>query len=394
MDNTVSLSGSLDFLNLGELLNLLGTNGSSGVLHVKSNYSSEPGLVYLDKGNPINAVNGSSTGLDAIFSLFGWTDGDFEFVQEAVSCEKAITKSRMEIILDGLRLLDEGKIKKLGPATAAKSTPETQTVSGKLPLIKGPLVDYSYVVDEEGFYDGDEIVQEGNHGDWIWVILEGTAELIKEANNGPIEILRIGDGAFLGSVDALISGGKVRSATIKAVGNVQLGMLDSQLLANELANVSAEFKNLLTSIDSRLRQVIEMAVAIKNNNNHFDNLIKSKKQLIKQGQKEERLFTIRDGEAIIARQTDNGYVPLVRLKKGDFFGKIPFLDMGHEPYSAAVFSSADLKLAAVDTEKLKSEHEGLSSTLKNIIEHLATSVSVATVVTCDFKKKVARKVPG
>ena len=387
MTKTVSLSGSLNFLNLGELLNLLGTNGSSGVLHVKSNYSSEPGLVYLDKGNPINAVNGSSTGLDAIFSLFGWTDGDFEFVQEAVSCEKAITKSRMEIILDGLRLLDEGKIKKLGPATAAKSTPETQTASGKLPLIKGPLVDYSYVVDEEGFYDGDEIVQEGNHGDWIWVILEGTAELIKDANSGPIEILRVGDGAFLGSVAALISGGKVRSATIKAVGNVQLGMLDSQLLANELANVSAEFKSLLTSIDSRLRQVIEMAVALKNNNNHFDNLIKSKKQLIKQGQKEERLFIIRDGEAIIARQTDNGYVPLVRLKKGDFFGKIPFLDMGHEPYSAAVFSSADLKLAAVDTAKLKSEHEELSSTLKNIIEHLATSISVTTVVTCDFKKK-------
>ena len=81
MNNSVSLSGSLDFLNLGELLNLLGTNGSSGVLHVKSNYSSEPGLVYLDKGNPINAVNGSFTGLDAVFSLFGWTDGHFEFVE-------------------------------------------------------------------------------------------------------------------------------------------------------------------------------------------------------------------------------------------------------------------------------------------------------------------------
>jgi CRP-like cAMP-binding protein len=389
MNKTVSLSGSLDFLNLGELLNLLGTNGSSGVLHIKSNYSSEPGLVYLDKGNPINAVNGSFTGLDAVFALFGWTDGNFEFVQEDVSCEKAINKSRMEIILDGLRLLDEGKIKKLGPATAAKTAPETKTVSGKLPLIKGPLVDYSYVVDEEGFYDGDEIVQEGNHGDWIWVILEGTAELIKEAEGGPIEILRIGDGAFLGSVAALISGGRVRSATIKAVGNVQLGMLDSQLLANELANVSAEFKNLLTSIDSRLRQVIEMAVAFKNNNNHFNNLFKSKKQLIKQGQKEERLFTIKDGEAIIARQTENSYVPLARLKKGDFFGKIPFLDMGHEPYSAAVFSSENLKLAAVNAEKLKSEHEGLSSTLKNIIEHLATSVSVTTVVTCDLKKKQA-----
>ena len=387
MNNNVSLSGSLNFLNLGELLNLLGTNGSSGVLYIKTNHSSQAGQVYLEKGNPINAVNGSLTGLDAVFSLFGWTDGQFEFVQQNVTCEKEITKSRMEIILDGLRLLDEGKIEKLGPSkAAAKTAPETKTISGKLPLIKGPLVDYSYVVDEEGFYDGDEIVQEGNHGDWIWVILEGTAEIIKEAESGPIEILRIGDGAFLGSVAALISGGKVRSATIKAVGNVQLGMLDSQLLANELANVSADFRGLITSIDKRLKQVINMAVAYKNNNNHFNKLMKNKRQLIKQGQKEERLFAIKDGEAVIARQSDNGFVPLVQLKKGDYFGKIPFLDMGHEPYSAAVFSSENLKLAAVDTDKLKSEHEGLSSTLKNIIEHMATSISVTTVVTCDYKK--------
>jgi CRP-like cAMP-binding protein len=387
MNNTVALSGSLDFLNLGELLNLLGTNGSSGVLHIKSNYSSEPGLVYLNKGNPINAVNGSFTGLDALFPLFGWIDGQFEFVEEDVSCEKEINKSRMEIILDGLRLLDEGEIKMLGPATASKTTPGSETIPGKLPLIKGPLVDYSYVVDEEGFYDGDEIIQEGNHGDWIWVILEGTAEIIKQTANGPLQMLRIGDGAFLGSVAALFSGGRVRSATVKAVGNVQLGMLDSQLLANELANVSADFKSLLTSIDSRLQQIIEMAVEITNNSTQLDDLVKGKKQLIKQGQNEERLFTIKKGEAIIARQTENSYVPLVRLKKGDFFGRVPFLDMGHEPYSAAVFSSENLKIAAVDSEKLKSEHERLSSTLKNIIEHLATSVSVTTLVTCGFKKE-------
>ncbi len=387
MNNTVALSGSLDFLNLGELLNLLGTNGSSGVLHIKSNYSSEPGLVYLDKGNPVNAVNGSFTGLDALFPLFGWIDGQFEFVEEDVSCEKEINKSRMEIILDGLRLLDEGEIKMLGPATASKTTPGSETIPGKLPLIKGPLVDYSYVVDEEGFYDGDEIIQEGNHGDWIWVILEGTAEIIKQTANGPLQMLRIGDGAFLGSVAALFSGGRVRSATVKAVGNVQLGMLDSQLLANELANVSADFKSLLTSIDSRLQQIIEMAVEITNNSTQLDDLVKGKKQLIKQGQNEERLFTIKKGEAIIARQTENSYVPLVRLKKGDFFGRVPFLDMGHEPYSAAVFSSENLKIAAVDSEKLKSEHERLSSTLKNIIEHLATSVSVTTLVTCGFKKE-------
>ena len=387
MNNSVSLSGSLDFLNLGELLNLLGTNGSSGVLRVKSSYKAEAGLVYLDKGNPINASNGSLSGLEAIFSLFGWTDGEFEFVQENPSCQKVITKSRMEIILDGLRLLDEGQIEKLGPASGSSSPEETTTESGKVPLIKGPLVDYSYVVDEEGFYDGDEIVQEGNHGDWIWVILEGIAEISKQTANGSIEILRIGDGAFLGSVAALISGGRVRTATVKAVGNVQLGMLDSQLLANELANVSADFKSVLNSVDSRLKQIVEMAVKIKENQHDPNTYIKGKKQLIKQGQDEERLFTIKDGEVVIARQTDKGYVPLAQLKKGDFFGRIPFLDMGHEPFSAAVFSSESLKLAAVNTEKLKAEHEALSSTLKNIIEHLATSVSVSTLVTCDFQTK-------
>jgi len=389
MSANSDLSGSLTFLNLGELLNLLGSNGSTGVLRISSSHVSEPGLVYLDKGNPINAVNGQLSGLDAVFALFGWAEGQFEFTEEKVTCAKSITKSRMEIILDGLRLLDEGKIAKLGPATEAKKQSESSVTSGKLPLIKGPLVDYSYIVDEEGFYDGDEIVQEGNHGDWIWVILEGTAEIIKQAENGPFQLLRIGDGAFLGSVAALIAGGRVRSATVKAVGNVQLGMLDSQLLANELANVSVDFKNMLISMDSRFRQVVETAVNIKNGSNNIEKLIQGKKQLIKQGQKEERLFTIKDGQVVIARQTENGYLPLVQLKKGDFFGRIPFLDMGHEPYSAAVFSSQNLKLAAVDSEKLRSEHDALSSTIKNIIEHLATSVSVTTRVTCDYHKEKA-----
>jgi len=292
----------------------------------------------------------------------------------------------MEIILDGLRLLDEGKIEKLGQTTAAKKQSGSQVTSGKLPLIKGPLVDYSYIVDEEGFYDGDEIVQEGNHGDWIWVILEGTAEIVKNTSSGHLQLLRIGDGAFLGSVAALLAAGRVRSATVRAVGNVQLGMLDSQLLANELANVSADFKGLIISIDTRLRQVIEMAVKIKNNNTDLTSLIKGKKQIIKQGQNEERLFSIKEGQAVIARQTESGLIPLALLKKGDYFGRVPFLDMGHEPYSAAVFSSEDLKLGAVDIDRLKSEHEGLSSTLKNIIEHLATSVSVTTLVTCEFGK--------
>jgi CRP-like cAMP-binding protein len=389
MTSSVAFAGNLNFLNLGELLQLLGTSGESGVLRIISKYAPDPGVVYVEKGNPINATIGDLNGLDAIYSFFGWTEGQFEFVQEDVTCEKTITKSRMEIILDGLRMLDEGKIEKLGPASAQAKPKESQAKSGDLPLIKGPLVDYSYVVDEEVFYSGDEIVREGNHGNWVWVILEGTAEIVKETPNGPLRVLRIGDGAFLGSVASLLAGDNVRSATVVAVGNVQLGMLDSQQLTSELSGLSVEFRELINSLDSRLRQVTDMVIDISSNSEKIENFIKDRKPVVKQGQNEERIFKIRDGDAYIARETDNGHVPLACLKQGDFFGNISFLDMGHEPHSAGVYASPQLKLAAVNLQKLQDEFDQLSSTLKNIFQHLATCISVTTLVAGEYKKNTA-----
>jgi len=264
MTTADTLSGNLSFLNLGELIQLLGTTAASGTLRISNEFVADAGLIFFDKGNPINAANGSLDGLEAIYSLFGWIDGRFEFVQEEISSKKLINKSRMEIILDGLRMLDEGQIEQIGSTQPQSEVSEMQSEdlqqpaakTDTLPLIKGPLVDYTYVVDEEGFYDGDEIVQEGNHGDWIWVILEGVAEIVKDSPRGPVKMLRIGDGAFLGSVASLLAGDNVRSATVVASGNIQLGMLDSQLLASELANLSADYKSLIKSLDVRLRPTL------------------------------------------------------------------------------------------------------------------------------------------
>ena len=388
MAGNAAFAGNLSFLNLGELMQLLGTNSGTGTLYISSDYASQPGEIYIENGNPIEAVNGDKTGLDALFSLFGWLDGRFEFIQEEVSCPKVITKTRMEIILDGLRLLDEGQVEVLGPTTVQDNTESALAKSGSIPLIKGPLVDYSYVVDEEGFYSGDEIVHEGNHGNWIWVILEGVAEISKESPGGSLKILRISDGAFLGSVTALIKGDNVRSATVTAVENVQLGMLDSQLMTSELANLSLEYREFLGSLDERLKQATQMAVDIHSKDKKIGQLLQDKKVLIKQGQDEKRMFRIRSGHAYIARETESGVVPIACLQQGDYIGHIPFLDLGHEPYSASVFASPDLKLSAMDPKELQKEHDKLSSTLKNIISHLTTSISVTTLIACDYYKKV------
>jgi CRP-like cAMP-binding protein len=168
---------------------------------------------------------------------------------------------------------------------------------------------------------------------------------------------------------------------------VQLGMLDSQQLTSELASLSVDFRELINSLDFRLRDVTNMAVEIRNNSAKIKDYLQNKKPVIKQGQSEARLFKIKSGEAFIVRDTDHGPVPLACLKEGEFFGKIPFWDMGHEPHSANVYASSDLKLAAVDVQALQDEYDKISSTLKNIFLHLATCISVTTVVAGEFRKK-------
>jgi CRP-like cAMP-binding protein len=394
MSPNLDLTGRLSFLNLGELLQLIGSNGATGTLKIISDFTSAPGVIYIENGNPVNAMTATLSGLDALFSLFGWSEGRFEFSLGPVDCVKFINKGRMEIILDGLRLLDEGKIETLSPAPGAviekTETPTPRAAPRRAdlpPLIKGPLVDYTYVVDEESFYDGDEIVREGAHGAWIWVILEGAAEIIKTTPAGPLRLLRVGDGGFLGSVAALLSGDNVRGSTVVASGNIQLGMLDSQQLTAEVGNLPNEFKGLIKSLDNRLRFVTHIAAEIHTRSGSFLNLIQDKKVAMKEGQKEERLFQIREGEVVVARSTESGYLPLAHLQKGDFFGNIPFLTLGHEPHSATVFSSTDLKLAVVDTLAMEEAQQRLSSTLKHIIEHIAACISATTLVAINLLNK-------
>ena len=189
------------------------------------------------------------------------------------------------------------------------------------------------------------------------------------------------------SIASLLKGDNVRSATVIADGNIQLGMLDTQLMTSELANCSLEYREFVESLDERLKSVTNMTVEIYTGGKKLANLIKGKKTLIKQGQAENRLFRIRSGDAYVARETEVGIVPVAHLKAGDFFGNIPFVDMGQEPGSASVYASKDLKLSALDPKALQKDHETLSSTLQNILAHLATSISVTTLIATNYYKK-------
>jgi len=388
------LAGNMDFLSLGDVLQLLGSNSSTGVLRIRSTYAQEPGLIYFINGNPVNASAGPLTGLDAVNALFGWVDGEFEFSEKDIRRKNVIKKSRMQIILDCLSMLDDGEIERLGPVSFPVKKKSSSEKESTLPVIKGPLIDYSYVVDEEEARAGNKIVAQGKHGGWLWVILEGVAEIIRETPQGPLKILRIGEGAFIGSIASfLLLEGTVRSAAILAVSNVQLGVLDSRRLSIDFLRMSNPFRSLAVSLDKRLKQVTDMAVNIHLEKIRIEDYINGKNQLIAQGDSEADLYQITEGDAHIVRHTENGYVPLANLHSGDFFGNVSFLDLGQEPYQASVFASEDLKTTKIDPDILQEEHNRLSPTFKNFIEHLATCVSVTTMLACEFHKKTGDKEP-
>jgi len=384
MNESVALSGSLGFLSLGDIIQLLGSSGSTGVLRLINRYAPDPGFIYFIEGNPINAQNGDIDGLDALYSLFGWVSGSFEFTREAILADKRITKSRMGIILEGMKLLDDGHIKKVGPATSTDKAAEMKRLLSKTAIVKGPLVDYMYVVDEEDFFDGEHIVEEGKHGSWIWVILEGVVDIVKEVESGTIPIIRIGDGSFIGSMASFLLQGHIRTATAVAVGNVQLGVLDSQRLAQEYAGMSLEFRTFLTSLDKRLKQLTERIVEYHNGNVQTADILKDKKVLIRQAKtEEEQLYVVKQGRASVVRNTENGPVVLCHLYKGDFFGDVPFLHLGQEPEGASIYGSENIKIAKIEAVSLHKEYNRLSTTFKNIVDNMATCMSVTADIVCN-----------
>lgn len=390
MGNDAVFSGSLNFLALADALQLLGSNGSSGILRLKIPHRSESGHIYLVNGNPADAATGALSGTDALYAMFGWLGGIFEFIPEDVRCENVIQKSRMEIILTALKMLDDGIIEIID----AEGEAQIETTDGdgahSIPLIKGPLVDYWYIVDEESFEKGQKIVEQGKHGNWIWVVLEGIIEVRKETARGSLPIIRVGSGSFVGSLSSVITGRNVRSATTVALENTQLGVLDSQRLSNEFARLTPEFKAFLASLDRRLRQVTDKAVSAYEQEGHIEEFVSHQEPLVQQGSAMDRAFAITRGEVFVVRQTETGAVLLADLYKEDFFGKLPFLDVGHEPAAAAIYGSRDLETRPLDVSVLESEFNRLSPTFHNFIENLAACITATSSVACGLRDKNAR----
>ncbi len=379
MSKRIVISGSLALVSLPDIFQILGTNKSTGVLKLISSYTPHPGIVYFSKGNPIHAVYGSLKGPKALYSMFGWEAGEYFFYEEDVqSVEVTITKGRMNIVLDALSLLDKDKIKKMGPNSSLGLHPMDKVDSSGMPVLKGPLTDYLYVVREDFFKDGDPIVKEGKHGKWIWTVYEGVVRVTKETPKGPLVLARIGEGCFIGTIKALLFGEYERSASVIAEGDLRLCLLDADPFYEEYSRLSPGFRRLLLSLDQRLRSLNTRAIDIYSGNKIADEKIRKESASNKIFDAGNELYRITEGSVIIVVKDSGGRNIMFPLETNDVIGNIPFVDFGHEPNSAVIVGSKDLKTEKLDVVEIRKEYDKLSKTFKNLVYNICNYIRNTT----------------
>ena len=376
------LEGTLTFIGLAELFQILGGNNSTGTLRLVSPYASDPGLVYFVNGNPVNGASGPLRGTEAVYSLFGWHEGRFEFVQENVRVDRVIKNSRMEIVLDALRMLDDGAIQRLGapslePVSPGKQKGEPGGKESLLPVVKGGMVDYLYIVDEEEYHNGRMVVKEGGHGKWIWVVLEGTVRVSKETPKGSVTLARLGEGSYIGSFTSLLFQDMVRSATAIAEGDARLGLLDTQRLAEEFRVLPGTFRTILISLDRRIKAMTDRAVECFLKEPPMK-LPKGCEVLVPAGSTREEVFVVEAGEAYLVGQVEKEAFPLMILQKDDAFGNFPLIDMGHEPRNALVKAPKGTRVRKLDLGEVDEAFDQLSTTMRGMILNVSTCISLTT----------------
>lgn len=112
----------------------------------------------------------------------------------------------------------------------------------------------------ETFLNGQVIFQEGTHGDWIYVIEEGSVEISKKVKGHRVVIEVLSRGEIFGELAFIAK--MPRTATATAIGETTVGIIDRDYFDNEFNKLPADFRQIFNTVAMRLRKTTEAILAI------------------------------------------------------------------------------------------------------------------------------------
>ena len=102
----MALTGHLSDLSLSELIEFFCNQRKTGQLKVL--YPQGPGYFYLQTGSVVDARIGVLRGIDAVYYALTLPNAKFEFGSATEPGERTINQPWTQVVLEGLRRLDEG----------------------------------------------------------------------------------------------------------------------------------------------------------------------------------------------------------------------------------------------------------------------------------------------
>jgi len=111
----------------------------------------------------------------------------------------------------------------------------------------------------ETFQDGQIIFQEGTHGDWIYLIEEGSVEISKKMRGRRVVIEILPRGEIFGEM-AFISK-MPRTATATAIGETTVGIIDRDYYDHEFNKMPDDFRQVFNTVATRLKKATDAVIA-------------------------------------------------------------------------------------------------------------------------------------
>jgi len=364
MIGTNLLSGSLAFISFADVLQLLGSTGSNGVLEITDDNELKV-KIFFEHGDVVHAETEDLEADAAFFLPFSWDKGYFKFLINNEKFEKTIENNLTGLILEGLRLLDEGKL---------SPEPGKDDLEKNIPLLRGRFIDYAEIVDEEFFEKDEIIVKEGRYGSWIWVILDGLVQIEKKFSGKNIPVIQLGRGGFIGSLAAFARGDRPRSATVKALSSVQLGVLDAQSLSKEYSAYSDLLRSYFMCIDDRLKKITDAYARVYANGIREVSELEQMSNIIPEKLKNKNPGIVTDGSAQLYIECSGKFLHLGKIEKGEIVGELPFVET-RDNYNFYLEGDMEFSIQILDKDELFKEFYMMSENVKKMVEYAGLSLS-------------------
>ncbi len=105
----------------------------------------------------------------------------------------------------------------------------------------------------KNYHDGEIIIREGESGDTMFVVQSGTVEVYQTKNGADVHLNYLNEGKFFGEM--AIFEKEVRSASVKAVGEVRVLTIDKKNFLKRIHEDPSLAFYMIQNLSQRLRQL-------------------------------------------------------------------------------------------------------------------------------------------